>query len=105
MNLLAPDMLALALGPLWTEVKDLFREHHFITILCAVALVMMTVSFYRFLRNIHPALVGFVLLLMFGVLILHWTQTRTEPALLKPMIDFIAPFFPTVPTYTAPPKP
>ena len=98
------DPLWKALDPLWKQVKVLFGEHHFITIVCAFFVVLMTISFYRFLRSISPALVGFVLLLMFGILILHWTQTRTEPAFLKPAIDFIAPFFPSVPVYPTPTK-
>ncbi len=88
------DTVSQAAAPLWKQAKVLFGEHHFLTILCAFFLVMMTISFYRFLKSISPALVGFVLLLMLGILLLHWTQTRTEPAFLKAFIDFLAPFFP-----------
>lgn len=89
-----------AVEPLWRQLKMLFQEHHFLTILCAFVAVMMTLSFYRFLRSISPALVGFVLLLVLGILVLHWTHTRTEPALLRPFIDWLAPFFPTAPVAT-----
>lgn len=98
------ESLGKTLAPFWAEVKDLFAEHHFITILCAIALLVVTVSFYRFLRNIHPALVVFVLLLVLAMLFMHWTQTRTEPAFLKPVVDFVAPFFPSAPSYPAPAK-
>jgi len=84
-----------ALAPWWKQFQVLFREHLFLTPLCGMLIVMMTLSFYRFLRSINPALVGFVMLLMLGILILHWTVTRTEPAFLKPCIDWLAPFFPT----------
>ena len=87
-----------AIAPVWEKLKTLFDEHHFLTILCAFFAVMMTISFYRFLRSISPALVGFVLLLILVLLLLHWTFTRSEPEVLKPVIDFIAPFFPTAPT-------
>lgn len=90
-----------AADPLWQQVKTLFAEHHFITIVCGFFAVMMIISFYRFLKNISPALVGFALLLIMAVLLMHWTQTRTEPAVLTPLIDGIAPFFPTVPTAPA----
>ena len=96
------DALWQALGPLWKQIKVLFAEHHFLTIICGFSLVLMTVSFYRFLRRISPALVGLVLLLMTGILLLHWTQTRTEPPFLKPLIDWLAPFFPA-PVFTPPP--
>jgi hypothetical protein len=84
-----------AIDPIVKQVKLLFEEHHFLTIICAFLAVMMTISFYRFLRSISPALVGFVLLIILALLILHWTHTRTEPAFMKPFIDWLAPFFPT----------
>jgi hypothetical protein len=89
------------LRELWTALDQLFGEHHFITILCGFLAVMMTLSFYRLLKSISPGLVSFILLLMFGVLVMHWTYTRTEPAMFKPAIDFIAPFFPAAPNYPA----
>lgn len=93
-----------ALDPVWRQAKALFGEHHFLTILCAFFALMMVVSFYKFLRSISPALVGFVLLLIVFLLVLHWTQTRTEPALMKPFIDWLAPFFPAVPPAPASPS-
>ena len=85
-----------AAAPLWKQVKLLFTEHHFLTILCAFFAVMMTLAFYRFLRSISPALVYFVLLLILALLVLHWTQNRSEPPFMKPFIDWLAPFFPDV---------
>lgn len=88
------------LHELWSALDQLFGEHHFITILCAFFALMMTISFYRLLKAISPALVAFVLMLIFGILILHWTFTRTEPSFLTPAIDVIAPFFPSDPDYS-----
>lgn len=85
----------------WQLVHPLFVEHAFLTILCGFLAVMMTLSFYRFLKSLSPGLVPFIMLLIFGILMLHWTLTRTEPAVLKPVIDQIAPFFPTAPTFPA----
>jgi hypothetical protein len=90
-----------AVDPLWRQVKLLFMEHHFLTILCGFFAVMMTLSFYRFLRSISPALVLFVLTLILAILVLHWTHTRTEPVVLRPFIDVVVPFFPAAPS--APP--
>ena len=92
-----------AIDPLWKQIKTLFAEHYFLTILCAFFAVMMTVTFYKFLKSISPALVYFVLLLILAILVLHWTQTRTEPPFMKPFIDWLAPFFPTVPDAPTPP--
>src|SRR5688500_17681562 len=85
-----------AADPLWKQVKTLFIEHHFLTVLCGFVAVMMTLACYRFLSSISPALVYFVLMLILGILVLHWTQTRTEPDFLRPFIDVLAPFFPDV---------
>ena len=94
-----------AIDPLWKQTKLLFGEHHFITIVCAFFAVMMTISFYKFLKSISPALVAFIFLVILAILIMHWTFTRTEPAVLKPFIDFLAPFFPSaMPMPATPPK-
>ena len=96
-----PDLSPLwnKLRDLWTQLDTLFGEHHFITILCAFFAVLMIISCYKMLRSISPALVAFFGLLIFGILTLHWTLTRTEPAFLTPAIEAIAPFFPAPPDY------
>ena len=85
-----------AVDPLWKQATTLFAEHHFVTILCGFFAVMMVISCYKFLRSISPALVYFVLALILAILVMHWTQTRTEPEFMKPFIDWLAPFFPNV---------
>ena len=87
---------------LWQLIQPLFAEHAFLTVICAFFAVLMTLSCYRFLKNMSPGLVAFILLLICGMLMLHWTFTRTEPAFMKPVIDFVAPFFPTAPNYKEP---
>lgn len=96
MNLI--EAVTQAFAPIWKQARALFAEHHFLTIICGFFAVMMTISFYKFLRSISPALVVFILGLILFILVLHWTYTRTEPAFMKPFIDFLAPFFPTAPT-------
>jgi len=91
--------LAKAWDSLVKLAQPLLAEHAFLTIICAFFAVLMTLSFYRFLRSINPGLVAFILMLIFGMLTLHWTFTRTEPAFLKPAIDVLAPFFPAASPY------
>lgn len=94
-----------AIEPISKQIKTLFAEHHFLTIVCGFFAVMMTISFYKFLRGISPALVAFIFLLILTILIMHWTFTRSEPAILKPFIDWLAPFFPSaLPVPAGPPK-
>lgn len=92
--------LSKASEPLWKIITESFSQHGLLTVVCGFFVVMMTLSFYRFLKSISPGLVAFILLLMFGILVMHWTVTRTEPAVLKPAIDFLAPFFPAPPDYS-----
>jgi hypothetical protein len=85
-----------ALAPLVKTAKELYAEHHLLTLICGFFVVMMTISFYRFLKGINPALVGLVMLLATGILIMHWTVTRTEPEFMQPFVEWLAPFFPSV---------
>ncbi len=78
------------LSPLWSQLRQLFEEQHFLTIVCGFVIVILAVKFYRFLRSLSPALVPIVLVLVVFILVIHWTQTRTEPALLTPVVDWIA---------------
>lgn len=94
MNSRGVESLSRGISSLWSEIKQLFAEHHFITIVAGFFVILMVISFYRFLRSISPALVWLVLFLVLAILLLHWTQTRTEPRFLKGFIDAIAPFFP-----------
>ena len=88
------DALSRTFDPLWFQAKQLFTHHHFVTIVCGFFVVVMVLSFYRFLRSISPALVALILMLVLCILVLHWTQTRTEPHFLKPFIDWLAPYLP-----------
>lgn len=91
-----------AADPLWKQIKVLFDEHHFLTIICAFFVLMLTLSCYRFLKSVSPALVALICLIVVVILLMHWTATRTEPAFLTPFVELMAPFFPTAPT--PPPK-
>jgi len=90
------DRLWKALAPFGKLFKTLMGEHTLLTATCGLIAVLITISFYRFLRSVNPGLVGFILLLMLGILILHWTVTRTEPEFLRPAIDLLSEFFPSV---------
>lgn len=93
-----PHFKNVNLAPLWLEVRRLFAEQHFLTIVCAFVIVLMTIQFYRFIRSISPVLVPLFLLLVVFILVLHWTQTRTEPEIFKPAVDWLlhsAPFLVT----------
>ncbi|HWA10767.1 MAG TPA: hypothetical protein VG838_15100 [Opitutaceae bacterium] len=89
------------LTPYWNQVHRLFAEQHFLTIVCGFVVVLMVLSFYRFLKSVSPMLVPVFLLLVIFILFMHWTQTRTEPAALKPAVDWFLRVVP-LPTVGAP---
>lgn len=90
--------------PIWKQIEVLLAERQFIAITCGLLAVLMTLKFYRTLKGVSSALVYFIVFLILGVLIMFWTQTRTEPPFLTPFIDKLAPFFPAAPTPTPPQK-
>ena len=63
------DAIRRAVAPLWNETRLLFSQHHFVTVVCGFFVVVMVLSFYRFLRSISPALVTLILCLMLAILI------------------------------------
>lgn len=93
-----------AAEPMWKQIKVLFTEHHFITIVCAFFVLMLTLSCYRFLKSISPALVVLICLIVLVILLMHWTATRSEPEFLTPFVDYLAPFFPSVAPVPTTPK-
>jgi hypothetical protein len=82
----------------WPAISQLFTEHGFLTVICCLLIVSLTIRFYQFLRRIHPMMVPFTMLFAFCILVFHWTQTRTEPRVLTPAVDFLVSFMP-MPTY------
>jgi FtsH-binding integral membrane protein len=48
-------------------------------------------------------LCGLVVLVV-GLLMMQWVYERTEPAFLTPVVNYVAPFFPSSPTIKPTPK-
>jgi hypothetical protein len=82
----------------WPALSRLFTEQGFLTVVCGLLFVSMTVRCYRLLRGLHPMLVPLSLLLAALVLVFHWTQTRTEPKAFTPAVDYLASVLP-MPVY------
>ncbi len=98
-------MSHLDLSPSWHFVKQLFTQYQFITIVCAFLLVAMTIGCYRFLKSVSPALPPVIMLLILVILMLHWTQTRTEPKILSPAVDLVTRIIPSSNVVPAKPPP
>ncbi|MDD3180829.1 MAG: hypothetical protein PHQ04_10835 [Opitutaceae bacterium] len=91
-------MKALDFTWIWPALRQLFTQQGFITVVCALLILSMTMRFHRFLRHIHPIVIPMTLLLVLLILVFHWTQTRTEPKIFSPAVEALARVLPA-PTY------
>lgn len=96
MNASTPNKPA-GLAGLWQQIGAQLATQPLLAFGIACLVLLLLAGGLRALHRVHPALAGFLSLLVLGLLVLHWTSTRTEPAFLKPFIDGIAPFFPAAP--------
>lgn len=63
------------------------------TLAAIIAGVFLVVPLVRKLRQVSGMWIAFALFLGVVLLSAHWIYHRTEPAILKPFVDVVAPFF------------
>lgn len=59
-----------------------------------IAAMFLIAPFFRKLREISGIWIALTLLGGLTVLSVHWVRHRTEPAVLTPLVDAVAQFFP-----------
>jgi len=64
-----------------------------------VLVLIVVVTLIKYAARINKFLLFMVILVTVMVVGLTWVYERNEPKFLTPMIDAIAPFFPTRPKY------
>src|SRR5258708_5053601 len=84
------------------DLRQLLTEDHLWTVLFGVLILCLVVSAYRKLKSISPVLVPFTLLLIIFIMLATWTQTRTEPKFLSPLINILAHYVPQSTTANPP---
>jgi amino acid transporter len=67
----------------------------------AVLIVVLAVVILRKLLNVNKFVLGGVLFIAAGLIFFNWIYHRTEPKFLTPLVDRIAPFFPSAGAYEA----
>jgi|SRR5579885_1572932 len=55
----------------------------------------------RKLAGVNKLYLGIISFVVFGLLFFNWVYHRSEPAFLSPLVDRIAPFFPSAGSYAA----
>jgi len=67
----------------------------------AVAAVVIAVFVFRKVMRMNKVIAGIVVFVVFTVVFFSWVYNRNEPKFLTPLINRIAPFFPSAGSYNA----
>lgn len=87
-------MLAAAPPSPWDQLKDVSKDTWINLVICVLAVVVV-VRLWRVLRNFNQ-FAPYIVAALAGISILfYWVYERTEPRFLTPLVEKLAPFFPT----------
>lgn len=66
--------------------------------IAVVAFIVVVVLFRRIMR-MNKVIAGVIVFVVFTVVFFSWVYNRNEPKFLTPIVDKIAPFFPSAGAY------
>jgi hypothetical protein len=87
-------ILAAAPPSTWEQLKHVPKETWINLIICVGALVAI-VWVWKALKKFNDFAPYIAALLAAGLIFFYWIYDRSEPRFLTPVIDKLAPFFPT----------
>jgi len=64
-----------------------------------VAGIIVVVLVFRQLMKVNKLIGGIIALVVFSILFFSWVYNRNEPKFLTPVVEKIAPFFPSAGSY------
>ncbi len=67
----------------------------------AVAVVIVAVLVFRRILKMNKIIAGVILFVVGTVVFFSWVYNRNEPKFLTPLVERIAPFFPSAGAYNA----
>ena len=91
-----PLIAVTALDKLKTLPPDVWLK-----IVIAVAAVIVAVLVFRRVMKMNKIIASVIVFVVVTVVFFSWVYNRNEPAFLTPVIDRIAPFFPSAGAYNA----
>ncbi len=94
MNVLLPLTIAAAQSSAWDALKSVPKQTWINIAICVVAVVVV-VKVWRALKNLNEFLPYIAALLATGLIFFYWVYERAEPRFLTPIVDQLAPFFPS----------
>jgi purine-cytosine permease-like protein len=87
-------LLAAAQPSLWDYLQRIPRQTWINVLICVVAVVVI-VRVWAALKRFNDFAPYFVAAVAAALIFFYWIYDRTEPKFLSPLIDQIAPFFPS----------
>ena len=67
----------------------------------AVAAFIIAVFVFRKIMRMNKVIAGVIVFVVFTVVFFSWVYNRNEPKFLTPLVDRLAPFFPSAGSYNA----
>jgi len=92
-------MLPLALTAL-EQLKTLPRDV-WLKIAIAIAAFIIAILVFRRVMKMNKIIAGVVVFVVVTVVFFSWVYNRNEPKFLTPLVDRVAPFFPSAGAYNA----
>ena len=90
-------MLLLAVSAL--EKAQSLKPEVWLKIGIAIAVFVAVVLIYRRLMKVNKVVAGVVIFVVVTVVFFSWVYNRNEPKFLTPIVEKIAPFFPSAGAY------
>ena len=87
-------VLAAAPPSAWDQLKRVPKETWINAIICIVA-VLVIIRLWRGLRNFNQYAPYIASLVAAFMIFFYWVYDRSEPRFLTPIVDKLAPFFPS----------
>lgn len=67
----------------------------------AIAAFILTIFLFRRVMKMNKIIAAIIVFVVFTVVFFNWVYNRTEPKFLTPIVEKIAPFFPSAGAYNA----
>ena len=90
-------MLLLAVSAL--EKAQSLKPEVWLKIGIAIVAFVAVILIYRRLMKVNKVVAGVILFVVFTVVFFSWVYNRNEPKFLTPIVEKIAPFFPSAGAY------
>lgn len=67
----------------------------------AIAAFVLVIFLFRRIMRVNKIIAGVIVFVVFTVVFFSWVYNRNEPKFLTPIVEKIAPFFPTAGSYSS----